>query len=329
MICNHCNQTIDDTVSYCTYCGAAQKLETPIPVVHPPEMPPVMMYPMPYSLPRPLYYPPKFVTSLIKRLARSPLFSLSILFTLVSTLCAAAGTILDVTMKRTLFDLGTFDFRRIFEAGATGGSYPWLTLVVNSALLFLSFLFIVSLLKMSLAARKPDASLVGGVRLLHSTVIVNFILVCVSASLSTFSTFQRMDSLPGQYTTSSGAFSKNALAVSSLIFGMFLGLLMVSILYGFIIAGFSNIKKSVETGVPNARFVRYVAVMLFIGAGATPISILSQALSLTEASAVVSLLAMVKAVLSGIVSLFMGILLCRYSTAVRTGALPKSNMDIE
>lgn len=333
MICKFCQKALHEGYAYCIHCGKAQEPALPVPMVYPPGVPPVMMYPVPnVQFPaRPLYYPPNFVTRTIKQLARTPLFSISILFVMVTFLCTAVTIILRVAENRALYDPLSFDIYRIFETGANGGSYPWLALMINSTSLFISLLSIISLLKISTAARKPGASLASGTGLLYRTSIMNYSLLCVNCIVSLFSlAVNGIGSVFGQNAPMSDSFFRlGSRATFEIIFGIIFALTLLSIIHAFVIAGFSHIKKSVETGVPSARYVTYIGVMLFIGSFFSLIILLGAFLNLFISSNFWNVtLQMILALSSGLSSLFMGILLCRYSFAVRAGILPMWKKDI-
>ena len=359
MICKSCQKAIDESHAYCIYCGVPQATNAqtqeiptsgtvPYPPFYPvvPTMaPPVMYQPvMSYYPPRPVY-PPDFIPQTVKRLAKSILYTLGLTFLGLSFLCSLALLILQVAWGQPAIQsmMGPYEFSYEFSLlpPAQSMGFSVASYVACALTMIVSFLMLISLFKIFVAARKPERSLVGGARLLRTTAILS----CITAVISRFVT-AALENVPGNYYdefddftipvsffSPTGAMPSAVLDGSfwiSTIFSALFSSVVIVLLYSFAIAAISNFHQSVKGGMPNARGSIYLAVLLFIGAAGAAFSTTFSEPFLFgfEGGGVAEMLVLsigtLEGLLSGVAMLMFGLLICKYNSSVHSGILPES-----
>ncbi len=316
----------------------------PAPPVAPP--PPMMgtVYPPPVQYlpcqPAPMYSP-DFVSQTLRRLGKSGIFKAAFILLCLHFLCCLCNSVLPFL---TGFDFaqilpGMYSNDPMFSSMFHSPEFSLLMHIVSGLSLVAPFLLMVSFLKLSSAARDPGGSFAGGTSMLHISSIVSCIVTIVSVTISMVGSFYIVERLFSDYTgygygaeplaLLSASDMDSVMTTAYIIVGiiMFFFLLIYVLINAFGIAGLRNIKRSARTGIPNARYCTYLAVVLFISAGFIALSLLSSlSTGLGNGFTPYTLLGNISSLISGVLNLLFGILLCKYSSTVRTGILPYPEM---
>ena len=277
-MCPQCKAIVSEENLYCASCGyslgcpevvvipnlmsivnqetvpvAAPSGTTPGQSFFPPASPPAPYTAAPaYSLAPPVVYPPDFPKTLVRRLTRTHTFRAGLVFLVLSFLFVLAQVLLIVTTKPSLFQRDFPDF--------TQSQNNLLMLISNSYFLLISLFLIVVLVRLSGSYKAADRPLVKSLSLLTSVPIV----ACVGFLFSYFAGILLVF-FPYFRTMFLNEYSQNAELTywSTVGIIVLLAAAIAILLYCFAFFGFRNIRNAVKTGIPSAKYVSFIAVMLF------------------------------------------------------------------
>jgi len=355
MICPQCRNTVQEDILYCAFCGhplerpeAAVTPEflpatepEPLPVMAPPEttpglplsapvpqpfFPPASFPPAPYpayTTVSPVVYPPDFPKTTVRRLTHTRTFKAGLIFTVLSFLFTLALVILTVAAGPSLLRSNFFDFTQSYDS--------LYALIAYSCTLATSLVLIVALVRLSHSHKSPDLPLVKALGLLTVVPIV----ACVGSIFSNAVRIFLVD-FPVLYSTLFDPYAQNIewayWPIAVLVILVTAAILIP--LYCLAFSGFRNIRDAVKTGIPNAKFSAFIAVMLFIFAFSSILTVGTDLLSYfgenllnftglyTRYYGIVDLISPFNALFSALSSLLLGLTLRRYINCTKKGILP-------